>query len=40
VKPQLRAAVLRDELSRHKALYAQHGGERTNLTYGYVRKRG
>jgi len=40
VKPQLRAAVLDDSLAHYKALYAQHGGERTNLAYGYVRKAG
>ena len=40
MKPQLRAAVQGDELARYKALYAQHGGERTNLAYGYVRRPG
>ena len=40
VKPQLRAAVQTDQLAHYKALYAQHGGERTNLAYGYVCKSG
>jgi hypothetical protein len=30
--------MLGDGLARYKALYAQHGGARTNLAGGYVRK--
>lgn len=38
VKPQLRADVKTDQLSRYKVLYALHGAGRTNLAYGSVRK--
>ena len=38
VKPQLRAAIEGDQLTRYKSLYAEHGAGRTNLAYGYVLK--
>ena len=38
VKPQLRAAIEGDQLTRYKELYAEHGAGRTNLAYGYVLK--
>lgn len=38
VKPQLRAAIKGDQLTRYKTLYAEHGAGRTNLAYGYVLK--
>jgi len=37
-KPQQRAALGDDRLADYKALYAKHGGERTNLAYGYALK--
>ena len=50
LRRQQRAAVRReaatargratDQLAHYKALYAEHGGARTNLAYGYVRKSG
>ena len=38
VKPQLRAAIEGDQLTRYKMLYAEHGAGRTNLAYGCALK--
>ncbi|HMG22796.1 MAG TPA: hypothetical protein VK607_15790, partial [Kofleriaceae bacterium] len=35
-KPQLRAELETDKLTRYKALYAESGAGRTNLAYGYA----
>jgi len=37
-KPQQRAEIGDDRLADYKVLYARHGGERTNLAYGYALK--
>jgi len=39
VQPSLRAEVAGDQLASWKALYEKHGDGRTNLAYGYVRRR-
>ena len=36
--PKQRAAVLTDRFAECKAIYDKHGGDRTNLAYGYVLK--
>ncbi len=36
---KLQAAVLTDRFAECKAIYDKHGGDRTNLVYGYIRKR-
>ena len=38
VKPQLRAAIEGDQLTRYKELYAEHGAGRTNLAYACALK--
>jgi predicted TIM-barrel fold metal-dependent hydrolase len=40
VRPAHRAALPGDSLAHYKALYEQHGSERTNLAYGYARRAG
>ena len=37
--PKQQAAVLTDRFADCKAIYDKHGGDRTNLAYGYIRKR-
>jgi len=32
-------SVLTDRFADCKAIYDKHGGDRTNLVYGYIRKR-
>lgn len=39
VAPQLRAELAGDPLTAYKTLYDKHGAGRTNLAYGYVRRR-
>ncbi len=36
--PKQQAAVLTDHLAYCKGLYEKHGGDRTNLAYGYINK--
>jgi hypothetical protein len=38
--PKSQAALEHDKVSYYKGLYEKHGGDRTNLAYGYVRKNG
>jgi predicted TIM-barrel fold metal-dependent hydrolase len=38
VSPKLAADVTTDRLAQMKEIYEKHGGDRTNLVYGYVRK--
>jgi hypothetical protein len=39
VPPSLRAEVQGDKLAEYKVVYEKHGAGRTNLAYGYVRRR-
>jgi hypothetical protein len=39
VTPKRQTAVLTDRFAECKAIYDKHGGDRTNLAYGYVLKR-
>jgi uncharacterized protein len=36
--PKQQAAVLADRVAQMKEVYERHGGDRTNLYYGYIRK--
>ena len=36
--PKMMSEVLTDKVAYYKGLYEKHGGDRTNLAYGYVRK--
>jgi hypothetical protein len=36
--PKQQAAVLTDRFAECKAIYDKHGGERTNLAYGFVNR--
>jgi hypothetical protein len=36
--PKQQASVLTDRFADCKAIYEKHGGDRTNLVYGYIRK--
>ena len=36
--PKQQSEVIRDRVSHLKEIYEKHGGDRTNLAYGYVRK--
>jgi predicted TIM-barrel fold metal-dependent hydrolase len=38
--PKLQAAVLTDRFAECKRIYDRHGGDRTNLAYGYVLRKG
>ena len=38
--PAKRAALAEDKVARCKEIYDRHGGERTNLAYGYILKKG
>jgi predicted TIM-barrel fold metal-dependent hydrolase len=40
VSPAKRAALAEDKVARCKEIYDRHGGERTNLAYGYILKNG
>jgi hypothetical protein len=37
--PKQQAAVLTDKVAHYKEIYERHGGDRTNLAYGYVLKK-
>jgi uncharacterized protein len=36
--PKQQAAVLTDKVAYYKEIYERHGGDRTNLAYGYINK--
>jgi predicted TIM-barrel fold metal-dependent hydrolase len=36
--PKQRAALENDQVAYYKAIYEKHGGDRTNLAYGYINK--
>jgi hypothetical protein len=36
--PKMRAALPADRVAHFKELYEKHGGERTNLAYGYINR--
>jgi hypothetical protein len=36
--PKMQAALRDDKVAYYKSLYEKHGGERSNLAYGYVNK--
>ena len=38
VSPKLASEVLTDRLAQAKEIYDKHGGDRSNLYYGYIRK--
>jgi hypothetical protein len=38
VTPSQRAALASDKVAYWKGLYDKHGGDRTNLAYGYIKK--
>jgi hypothetical protein len=40
VTTAMRTALAGDQVARCKELYDRHGGYRTNMAYGYIRKRG
>ena len=40
VSPAKRAAIATDKVARCKQVYDRRGGDRTNLAYGYILKKG
>jgi hypothetical protein len=36
--PKMMSEVETDKVAYYKGLYEKHGGDRTNLAYGYIRK--
>jgi hypothetical protein len=36
--PKMMSEVLTDKVAYYKGLYEKHGGDRTNLVYGYINK--
>ena len=39
-KPQMQAELANDQIAQWKDIYDKHGGDRSNLAYGYVLKQG
>ena len=36
--PKMQSALATDKVAYYKSIYDKHGGERTNLAYGYINK--
>ena len=36
--PKMQAALQDDKVAYYKGLYEKHGGDRSNLAYGYINK--